>query len=76
MNLEETVRYFNKNVNRISPRPGSAIGRKVEDRHSQKSFRKVHEILCELREGKRDVEDFWMGFHGRLIYSGISPVEE
>jgi len=65
---EDTVRYFNKNGDRIFPRPRSVIGKKVQNCHPSKSFHKVNEVLSELKEGKRDVADFWIDLQGRLIY--------
>ena len=65
---EDTVRYFNKNGDRIFPRPRSVVGRKVQNCHPSRSLHKVNEILSELKEGKRDVADFWIDLHGRLIY--------
>lgn len=65
---EDTVRYFNKNGDRIFPRPRSVVGRKVQNCHPSRSLHKVNEVLSELKEGKRDVADFWIDLHGRLIY--------
>ena len=65
---EDTVRYFNKNGDRIFPRPRSVVERKVQNCHPSRSLHKVNEVLSELKEGKRDVVDFWIDLHGRLIY--------
>lgn len=65
---EDTVRYFNKNGDRIFPRPRSVVGRKVQNCHPSRSLHKVNEVLSELKEGKRDVADFWIDLQGRLIY--------
>jgi DUF438 domain-containing protein len=51
----DAVRLFNKNGDRIFPRPRSIIGRKVQDCHPEKSLHKVQEILDEMKAGKRDV---------------------
>lgn len=68
VDTENTVRYFNKNGDRIFPRPRSVIGRKVQDCHPSKSLHKVNEVLSELKEGKKDVAEFWINLHERLIY--------
>ena len=54
----DTVRLFNKNGDRIFPRPRSIIGRKVQDCHPKKSLHKVQEILDEMKAGTRDVAEF------------------
>ena len=64
----DEVRYFNKNGDRIFPRPRSVIGRKVHQCHPKKSLDKVIEIIESFKTGKRDVANFWIKFKGRLIY--------
>ena len=64
----DEVRYFNKNGDRIFPRPRSVIGKKVHQCHPKKSLGKVIEIIESLKSGKRDVANFWINLNGRLIY--------
>jgi PAS domain S-box-containing protein len=64
----DEVRYFNKNGDRIFPRPRSVIGRKVHQCHPKKSVDKVIEIIKSFKNGKRDVANFWINLNGRLIY--------
>jgi len=62
------VRYFNKNGNRIFPRPPSVIGRKVQDCHPKKSLHKVNQILDDFKNNRRDAAEFWIDMRGRKVY--------
>ena len=64
----DKVSYFNKNGDRIFPRPRSVIGKKVQQCHPKKSVDKVIEIIESFKNGKRDVANFWINLKGRLIY--------
>ena len=64
----DVVRYFNKNGDRIFPRPRSVIGRRVQNCHPRESVDKVQQILDEMRAGSRDVAEFWIDLKGRKIY--------
>jgi PAS domain S-box-containing protein len=64
----DEVRYFNKNGDRIFPRPRSVIGKKVHQCHPKKSVDKVLEIIESFKNGKRYVANFWINLKGRLIY--------
>lgn len=65
---EDVVRYFNKDGDRIFPRPRSVIGRKVQDCHPRKSVDKVQQILDEMKAGTRDVAKFWIDLRDRKVY--------
>ena len=64
----DEVSYFNKNGDRIFPRPRSVIGKKIQQCHPKKSVDKVIEIIESFKNGKRDVATFWINLKGRLIY--------
>ena len=64
----DVVRYFNKNGDRIFPRPRSVIGRRVHDCHPKKSVHLVDRLLGEMKDNKRDVAEFWIDLKGRIIY--------
>jgi PAS domain S-box-containing protein len=68
VNENDEVTYFNKNGDRIFPRPRSVIGKKVHQCHPKKSLDKVIEIIESFKNGKRDVANFWINLKGRLIY--------
>lgn len=76
INKNDEVTYFNKNGDRIFPRPRSIIGRKVQQCHPQKSLHKVTQILEAFKTGKRDVAEFWINLHGRQIYIRYFPVKD
>jgi len=76
INDRDEVRYFNKNGDRIFPRPRSIFGRKVQQCHPQKSLHKVTQILDAFKRGERDVAEFWITLKGRQIYIRYFPVRD
>jgi len=64
----DAVRIFNKNGDRIFPRPRSVLGRKVQDCHPKKSLHKVQQIISEMKSGDRDVAEFWIDHRGMKVY--------
>lgn len=64
----DTVRYFNKDGNRIFPRPPSVIGRKVQDCHPKKSLHKVNQILDDFKNNRKNVAEFWIDLRDRKVY--------
>jgi PAS domain S-box-containing protein len=64
----DTVRIFNKNGDRIFPRPRSVIGRRVQDCHPSKSLHKVQQIIDEMKAGERDVAEFWIDHAGMKVH--------
>ncbi len=73
---DDAVRYFNKNGDRIFPRPKGIIGRKVQDCHPKKSLDKVEEVLQGLKGGTLDRAEFWIPMEGRMIYIRYFPVRD
>jgi len=71
---EDTVRFFNKGMKRIFPRPEAILGRKVQDCHPEKSLHIVNRILQEFRSGTRDEATFWIDLKGRKIVIRYFPV--
>lgn len=68
------VKYFNKNGDRIFPRPRSIIGKKVQQCHPKKSVHVVNKILEDFKNKKRKVAEFWIDLKGRKIYIRYFPV--
>ena len=64
----DTVRIFNKNGDRIFPRPRSVIGKRVQDCHPSKSLHKVQQVIDEMKAGNRDVAEFWIEHRGIKVY--------
>ncbi len=71
---EDTVRFFNKGMNRIFPRPEAVLGRKVQDCHPKKSLHPVNRILEDFKNGKRDDATFWINLGGRKVLIRYFPV--
>jgi PAS domain S-box-containing protein len=72
----DEVRYFNKNGDRIFPRPRSIVGKRVQQCHPQKSVHKVLQILEAFKKGEKDVAEFWINLRGRQIYIRYFPVRD
>jgi PAS domain S-box-containing protein len=72
----DEVRYFNKNGDRIFPRPRGIVGKKVQHCHPPKSVHKVLQILEAFKKGERDVAEFWINLKGRQIYIRYFPVRD
>ena len=65
---EDSVKYFNKFNKRLFARPKGIIGRKVQQCHPEKSIHVVNKIVEALKKGERDVAEFWIELHGKLLY--------
>ncbi len=62
------VAYYSGGKERIFPRSPGVIGREVSRCHPPKSVHIVERVVRELREGVRDVAEFWIRVGGRLIF--------
>jgi PAS domain S-box-containing protein len=76
VDVNDEVRYFNKNGDRIFPRPRSIVGRKVQQCHPQKSVHKVLQILEAFKKGEKNVAEFWINLKDREIYIRYFPVRD
>ncbi len=65
---EDSVKYFNKFNKRIFARPKGIIGRKVQQCHPAKSIHVVNKIVEAFKKGERDMAEFWIKLHGKLLY--------
>ena len=70
----DEVKYFNKNGNRIFPRPRSIVGKKVQQCHPAKSIHIVEKILQDFRNKKRKIAPFWIDLKDRKILIRYFPV--
>jgi hypothetical protein len=64
----DTVRYYSEGRDRVFLRTPEIIGRKVQQCHPPKSLHVVTRILEAFRKGEKDVAEFWIGFHGKMIH--------
>ena len=76
VDADGTVRYFNKGMKRIFPRPESVVGRKVQDCHPKKSLAKVEEILRGFKAGTLDKAEFWIDLQGKKVLIRYFPVKD
>lgn len=71
---KDEVKYFNKNGDRIFPRPKTIVGKKVQQCHPQKSLHKVVQIIEAFKSEGKNVADFWINLNDRKIYIRYFPV--
>ncbi len=64
----ETVRYFNNPPTMIFLRTKGVIGMKVQNCHPAKSLDTVNRIIQSFKDGKKNMAEFWINSHGRVIY--------
>jgi len=60
LDKNDKVLAWNKHETRIFKRPTAAIGRDVRKCHPPKSLSKVEQILSEMKQGKRDMAQFYI----------------
>jgi len=65
---DDKVKYFNNRKARHFPRNPSIIGRLVKHCHPPKSVKIVEEIVDSFKQGKKDVEEFWITFNNVMLY--------
>jgi len=76
VDADDRVRLFNKNGDRVFPRPPGVIGRRVQDCHPSKSVHRVQLILDEMKAGERDSAEFWIDLNDRKIHIRYFAVRE
>lgn len=62
------VKYFSMGKDRIFARPKTVLGRDVKNCHPPKSVHVVEKIVVDLREGRKDHEDFWIKMGNRYAF--------
>jgi len=65
---DDIVRYFSAGPERIFARTKAVIGRSVQNCHPPASVHIVEKLVQDFKEGKKDVEEFWINMRGRMIY--------
>ena len=68
VNADNKVQYVSQGKDRIFDRPFSVIGRSVDLCHPPQSVHVVMQIVDDLRTGRKEHEDFWINFKGRMVY--------
>lgn len=62
------VKYFSQGKERIFPRTKAVIGREVKNCHPPASVHIVEQIVEDLKNGKKDNEDFWIKMGDKYVY--------
>ncbi len=68
VNENDEVAYYSAGPERIFPRSPGVIGRKVQNCHPPKSVDMVEKILLSFKAGTRNVAEFWIQMHGKVIH--------
>jgi DUF438 domain-containing protein len=68
VDAEDNVRFYSLPKEPIFPRTQAIIGRKVQLCHPQNSVHVVNSLVEEMRNGTRDVAEFWMQRDGSMIH--------
>ena len=70
----DIVRFFNKRMDRIFPRPETILGRKVQDCHPSKIVHMVNRVLDDFKNDSRKEATFWINLRGRKVLIQYFPV--
>lgn len=65
---DDIVKYFSLGPERIFTRTKAVIGRSVQNCHPPASVHIVEKLVKDFKDGKKDVEEFWINMGGKLIY--------
>jgi DUF438 domain-containing protein len=65
---EGVVKYFTQGKERIFARPKTIIGRQVQNCHPPASVHIVEKIVEDLKNGRKDHEDFWLKMGEKYVY--------
>jgi DUF438 domain-containing protein len=68
VDADDRVRFFSEGPDRMFARSKAIIGRKVQHCHPPRSVSVVDQILSDFREGRQNVAEFWIEFHGRFAH--------
>jgi len=60
LDRNDKVLAWNRHETRIFKRPESALGRDVRKCHPPKSLSKVEQIISEMKDGKREMAQFYL----------------
>ncbi|MDX2150291.1 MAG: DUF438 domain-containing protein [Bryobacteraceae bacterium] len=68
VDADDRVAFFTEGPERVFARSRAIIGRKVQHCHPPRSVDVVDRILSDFREGRQNVAEFWIEFHGRFVH--------
>lgn len=65
---DDIVKYFSAGPERIFTRTRAVIGRSVQNCHPPASVHIVEKLVKDFKDGKKDVEEFWINMGGKMVY--------
>jgi hypothetical protein len=68
VDADDRVAFFSEGRERVFARNRAIIGRRVQDCHPPASMHIVQKVVDDLRNGTRDVAEFWIQLHGRFVH--------
>jgi hypothetical protein len=68
VDADDRVAFFSEGPQRVFSRSKAIVGRKVQHCHPPRSVDVVDRILSDFREGRQNVAEFWINFHGRFVH--------
>jgi uncharacterized protein len=68
VDADDRVAFFSEGPDRVFARSKAIIGRKVQHCHPPRSVDVVDRILSDFREGRQNIAEFWINFHGRFVH--------
>ena len=68
VDANDRVAFFTEGPDRIFARSKAIIGRKVQHCHPPSSVDVVERILDDFRNGRQNVAEFWIDFHGKFVH--------
>jgi len=68
VDADDRVAFFSEGPDRIFARSKAILGRKVQHCHPPRSVDVVDRIVSDFREGRQDVAEFWINFHGKFVH--------
>lgn len=68
VDADDRVAFFSEGPDRVFARSRAILGRKVQHCHPPRSVDVVDRIISDFREGRQNVAEFWIEFHGRFVH--------
>lgn len=65
---DDIVKYFSAGTERIFTRTKAVIGRSVQNCHPPASVHIVEKLVQDFKDGKKDVEEFWINMGGKMVH--------
>lgn len=65
---DDIVKYFSAGPERIFTRTKAVIGRSVQNCHPPASVHIVEKLVQDFKDGKKDVEEFWINMGSKMIH--------